>query len=177
VRHCKAAGQEPEAPLTAEGLRQAEQLADFFAEQKVDRIVSSPFERAIASIRPYAARIGIAIETDGRLGERVLSAEPLPDWMERLRASFADLDRRLPGGESSREAMERGAGVIEDCRRRPETNTVVVTHGNLMTLILRAYDDHYGYEEWKSLTNPDVYELCWTEGAGETSIRRLWGER
>jgi len=31
VRHCKAAGQEPEAPLTEEGVTQAERLADFFA--------------------------------------------------------------------------------------------------------------------------------------------------
>jgi len=174
VRHCKAAGQEPEAPLTEEGVTQAERLADFFAGMKVDRIVTSPFERAIATIRPYAARSGIAIETDGRLSERVLSTEPLPDWMEHLKISFTDMDARLPGGESSREAMERGAGVIEECWRRPESNTIVVTHGNLMALILKACDERFGYEAWKSLTNPDVYELRKADGTREISIRRLW---
>jgi Fructose-2,6-bisphosphatase len=174
VRHCKAAGQAPEAPLTEEGVTQAERLADFFAGMKVDRIVASPFERAVASIRPYAARSGLAIETDGRLSERVLSTEPLPDWMDKLKASFADLDARLAGGESSREAMARGKAVIGECWRRPESNTIVVTHGNLMALILKAYDDRYGYEQWKSLTNPDVYELCGTDEAGEIRIGRLW---
>jgi len=174
VRHCKAAGQEPEAPLTEEGVKQAERLADFFAEKKVDRIVSSPFERAIASIRPYADKTGLAIATDDRLRERVLSTEPLPDWMERLKATFDDFELRLPGGESSREAMERGCGVIRECWSRPETNTVVVTHGNLMALILKACHDRYGYEDWSSLTNPDVYELVKADGEGEIMIRRVW---
>lgn len=174
VRHCKAAGQEPEASLTAEGERQAERLADFLAGRKVDRIVSSPFERAVASVRPYADMAGIAIETDERLAERVLSAEPLPDWMERLKASFDDLDAKWPGGESSREAMARGYGVIRECWSRPETNTVVVTHGNLMALILKACHDRYGYEDWSSLTNPDVYELVKADGEGEIMIRRVW---
>lgn len=174
VRHCKAAGQEPEAPLTEEGARQAERLAAFFAGRPVDRIVSSPFERAVASIRPYAAQAGIAIEMDGRLSERVLSTEPLPDWMDRLKASFDDPDARLPGGESSREAMERGYGVIRECWSRPEANTVVVTHGNLMALILKACDERYGFEEWRKLTNPDVFELLRPNGSEAITIRRIW---
>lgn len=32
-----------------------------------------------------------------------------------------------------------------------------MTHGNLMALILKYFDDHYGFEEWKNLTNPDLY--------------------
>lgn len=177
VRHCRAAGQEPEAALTAEGERQAELLADFFAETAVDRIVSSPYVRAVASIRPFAQRAGITIETDSRLRERVLSTEELPDWMKKLEKSFADLDAKLPGGESSREAMERGMAVIRECLERPEAAVIVVTHGNLMALILKAFDDRYGYEEWRSLANPDVYVLRVTDGkddAGETIIRRLW---
>lgn len=174
VRHCNAAGQESEAPLTAEGAEQAERLAEFFRERRVERIVSSPFERAVASIRPFAAEAGIAIETDDRLGERVLSPDPLPDWMERLEASFDDPDAKLPGGESSREAMERGMAVIRECRQRPESSIVVVTHGNLMALILKACDDRYGYEDWKKLANPDVYELRWEDGSDGINIRRVW---
>ena len=173
VRHCKAAGQEPEMPLTDEGVRQAERLADFFSGKKVDRIVSSPFERAVASIRPFADRAGMAIETDGRLRERVLSTEPLPDWMERLKASFDDMDLRLPGGETSREATERGMAVIRECLRRPEKATIVVTHGNLMALILKACDGRYGYEDWRKLANPDVFELL-ADGTNGIGIRRIW---
>src|SRR5207245_4789289 len=56
VRHCRAAGQAPEAPLTAEGLAQAERLADVLAPLAPDRILSSPFRRAVQSVEPLAAR-------------------------------------------------------------------------------------------------------------------------
>ncbi|HLN63936.1 MAG TPA: histidine phosphatase family protein, partial [Symbiobacteriaceae bacterium] len=89
VRHCKAAGQEPEAPLTPEGEQQARRLADFLAGQPIDYLVSSPFRRAQATVAPLAERLGLPVHLDDRLGERVLAAGPLPDWQERLRASFA----------------------------------------------------------------------------------------
>jgi len=176
IRHCKAAGQEPSAPLTPEGLRQAEQLSDFLAERPIDEILSSPYDRAMSTLRPLARRLDLKIHTDDRLAERVLSAEPLNDWMERLSLSFADLDATLPGGESSREAMERGISAIQELYKRPAKNIAVATHGNLMALILKYYDDTFGFDHWKALTNPDVYELAVTENEGVPRIARIWGE-
>lgn len=172
VRHCAALGQEPDAELTDEGRAQAERLADFLSGRPVDAIVSSPFRRAVATIRPLAERLGLEIRVDDRLRERVLSAEPVADWMERLEASFHDLDLRLPGGESSREAMARGVSVIEELIGRPHRAVVVVTHGNLMSLILKRYDASVGFEGWRRLGNPDVYELV-ASRAGVEAVARL----
>lgn len=172
VRHCAALGQEPDAELTDEGRAQAERLADFLSGRPVDAIVSSPFRRAVATIRPLAERLGLEIRVDDRLRERVLSAEPVADWMERLEASFHDLDLRLPGGESSREAMARGVSVIEELIGRPHRAVVVVTHGNLMSLILKRYDASFGFEGWRRLGNPDVYELV-ASRAGVEAVARL----
>lgn len=38
IRHCSAAGQEPDAPLTEAGHEQAHLLRDFFHEIPIDRI-------------------------------------------------------------------------------------------------------------------------------------------
>ncbi len=102
-----------------------------------------------------------------------MSTEALSDWMNDLRKTFVDLDLKLPGGESSREAMARGVAVIEEIVKLPEKNIAVVTHGNLMSLILKHYDRSYGFDEWRQLSNPDVYELVFRNGE-ETSINRLW---
>ena len=59
VRHCKAAGQQPEAALTANGRLQAVQLAEQFAALPIERIISSPFLRAKQSIAPLAERFGL----------------------------------------------------------------------------------------------------------------------
>ncbi|WP_233879812.1 histidine phosphatase family protein [Virgibacillus halodenitrificans] len=169
VRHCKAEGQEPEAPLTEQGKQQANQLAAFF-HKRPDRIISSPFIRAKQSIDPLATRWGIVIETDQRLAERVLSTEDLPDWFEKLRITFEDLELTYSGGESSNEATQRIVSVIEELDEN--TSTILATHGNLLSLLLMSIDPNYGFEDWKNLTNPDVFELKLVDG--KATVRRIW---
>lgn len=173
IRHCKANGQEPSAELTEEGRQQAEQLADVLYDRPIDRIVTSPYLRAVSTIQPLAERLGLPIYQDDRLCERVLASHELPDWMDHLSKSFDDLDLKLPGGESSREAMNRGVSAIKDLIQRPEENMAVVTHGNLMSLILKHYTGSFGFNAWSRLTNPDVYLLEFSSSGG-TDIQRFW---
>ncbi len=74
IRHCEAEGQAADAPLTERGWLQAKELAGFVSERKVDRIISSPFLRAIQSIKPFADIKNLEIEQEERLTERVLSS-------------------------------------------------------------------------------------------------------
>jgi 2,3-bisphosphoglycerate-dependent phosphoglycerate mutase len=174
IRHCKANGQEPDAHLTEEGCQQAKKLSVFFADKKIDLIISSPYIRAIETIRPLAESIGMEIILDDRLKERLLSSNDLADWMDRLREAFEKMDLKFEGGESSYEAMSRGLEAINDVLKRPENNIVMVTHGNLMSLILKYYENSIGFDEWMNLTNPDVYELCISNDKEAVEIRRLW---
>ncbi len=78
------------------------------------------------------------------------------------------MDLKLIGGESSHEAMARGIEVVQEA----PNHCILVTHGNLMSLLVKYYDDSFGFTEWKSLSNPDVYKLI--IGEHESSISRLW---
>jgi 2,3-bisphosphoglycerate-dependent phosphoglycerate mutase len=142
VRHCTSTGQDPSAPLSAAGHVQAVRLADYLETMGVQLIVSSPYTRAQQSITPLAQRLNLRVETDPRLAERRLSATPLRHWREAVRQAFENLDVSWPGGESSRAAMSRGRTAIDALLARPEQTQVAVTHGNLLTLILRSFEDH-----------------------------------
>jgi 2,3-bisphosphoglycerate-dependent phosphoglycerate mutase len=85
---------------------------------------------------------------------------------------FSDFELAFEGGESSRAASERGIAAIRDVLITSENPTVVVTHGRLMILILKHFDSKYGFDEWKTLTAPDVFELTLVDS--ETTIRRIW---
>lgn len=160
VRHCKATGQEPEASLTAEGKAQAIALVDFFRDKPVDYIVSSPYERAISTVQPLALHKNLTIQIDNRLSERVLSSEPLANWLSILEESFFNLDMKLEGGESSKEAMERGIDVIHTLiSKLDKDNIVVASHGNLIALILKYIDNSFDFNDWKLLKNPDVFTI------------------
>lgn len=166
VRHCQATGQEPDAPLTEVGKQQAIALASWLSEVQIGSIISSPFARAYQSIMPLAEHFGLTIEVDDRLIERVLSPVPLDNWREQLAETFVDLDLSFEGGESSHTAMMRGLAVVNQTMHQTTSSVVIVTHGNLMTLILKHFNEQVGYADWENLRNPDVYCIQFnSEGA------------
>lgn len=168
VRHCSATGQSPDAELSATGHQQAQNLVTFFSNLPVEQIICSPFLRAQHSIAPTAESKNLSVLLDDRLSERTLSTTDIPNWLEILEKTFEDMDLKLTGGESSHEAMARGIELV----KAAPNQSILVTHGNLMSLLLKHYDDSFGFAEWKSLSNPDVYKLM--IGEQESSISRLW---
>lgn len=164
VCHCQATGQEPDAPLTETGQQQAIALPDWLGEAQITRIISSPYVRAYQSIIPLAKRLELTIEIDDRLIERVLCSTPLNDWRGKLAETFVDLDLSFAGGESSRVAMRRGMAVVNEVIQHTKSSVAIVTHGNLMALILKMFDEQIGYTEWANLRNPDVYQVQTGDG-------------
>lgn len=166
VRHCLATGQHKDAPLTQKGVKQSYQLAQFFSEQRfpIDRIISSPYLRAIDTIKPYAEQQGIAIELDHRLEERILSGDPIDDWFEMLAYSFVNKEFKLPGGESSHEATQRGLGVLATIFQDQDHDHIIcVSHGNLIALIIHYYDQQFGFDGWRRLQYPDLFMMTYTD--------------
>lgn len=173
VRHGKAEGQAPEAPLTGTGIEEANRLAEFLAIHRIDYIVSSPYERAYRTIAPLADQLGIDIVVDERLVERVLSGSNHPEWREMLRRTYDDLELCYEGGESGNSAMSRAVSVVEEVLQRGCNNAVIVSHGNLISLLLKHFDNRIGFEEWEAMTNPDVYRISFADDAAPT-IERIW---
>ncbi|MEK5428740.1 histidine phosphatase family protein [Cytobacillus sp. FSL R7-0680] len=172
VRHCQATGQAPDAELTTTGQQQAEELKAFLQDMPIDRILSSPFLRATQTIEPLAENIGVTVEVDKRLSERVLSTTSLDDWQDKLKATFDDVDLYFAGGESSRQAMDRISQVVEEIRSSEAERTIIVAHGNIIALLLKQYHASFGFDEWKELSNPDVYRL--REKPRGFSVERIW---
>lgn len=89
-----------------------------------------------------------------------------------LRKTYDDLDLCYEGGESSAAAMKRASSVIGEALESGYNNVVTMSHGNLISLLLRHFDDRFGFKEWESLSNPDVYHLTFDKDA--PGIRRIW---
>ncbi|MFG6114926.1 histidine phosphatase family protein [Halobacillus sp. MO56] len=173
IRHSATEGQHHDSPLTKSGIRQSQMLANFLEKAEIQRVISSPYFRAVETIRPYAANKGLTIEIDDRLQERILSKEPLDDFMDYLEKTFKDLDFKMPGGESSNEAKTRVQQLLQEIEQDEEHDAVaLVTHGNLLALLLQTFDVEIGFEHWKAISNPDVF-LVQKQG-GDYTIERIW---
>lgn len=159
IRHCQAEGQPPEAPLTELGTLQAERLPSFFADRPLNAVVSSPFLRAQLTAEPLARAFGLPVRVDERLMERVLSKEPLEDWRLALQQTYDDGKLRFEGGESAEEAAARGLACLREQTLSKAQHVAIVTHGNLLSLLIRQFQHDFGYDAWSVMTNPDVYYL------------------
>lgn len=172
IRHCSATGQADESPLTAEGSRQTEALSAFLEGRNIEHVYSSPSRRALDTILPFASRNSVAVRTDSRLRERILSTEPLDNWMECLEQSFNDRALKFNGGESAIEAAQRSYEVVKGILDDKYSTVALVTHGNLMALLLGLFDSSIGYSEWSRLSNPDVYLISAHDSSFE--VKRVW---
>jgi 2,3-bisphosphoglycerate-dependent phosphoglycerate mutase len=172
VRHAAAAGQEPEAPLTTEGRHGASILARVLEPLGVERVICSPMLRAIQTVEPFCELTKLPMEVDAALVERVLSTRSLPDWREHLQRSFQDLDYCLEDGESGRAAQQRGMSVLGAAMGSGQ-RCLLVTHGNLLALILKSIEAQVGYQEWSQLSNPDVFVIRRDE-RGVMKFKRAW---
>lgn len=150
-------GRMPAVYLNAEGLRQAERLAEALrARYKIAGVISSPLERARQTAQPIAASNGLDIDIDDRITEIDVGL-----WMGK---SFEELYRlaewkaynrnrstsRPPGGESMMQVQSRAWQAIEKLMQcdspSGETAIAVVTHGDvircLLLLLLGMSIDH-----------------------------------
>lgn len=138
----------------------------------MEQVIFSPFLRAVQSVEPLCQKQNLKIEIDERLSERILSTDPLPDWLEKLKATFQDMELSYEGGESSNEATKRIVNVVEEALKNEHENILMATHGNLMSLLIKFFNQDFGFEQCQNLTNPDVVLLRFTNK--KVHLERLW---
>jgi 2,3-bisphosphoglycerate-dependent phosphoglycerate mutase len=94
--------------------------------------------------------------------------------MTQVRRAFEDPDYKVPGGESALAAVSRGWAAIHAVLHAGHRLPVVVSHGQLLSLIFHSIDPCFGYGGWESLANPAVYLLERARG-GSFRFQRVQG--
>jgi 2,3-bisphosphoglycerate-dependent phosphoglycerate mutase len=175
IRHCESTGQGFQAPLSERGHEQALSLAAWLGGRGIDRVVSSPFDRAVDTILPFARSAGLNVELDQRLGERNLGV-----WFDGpeahdagVRAVMEDREQRYGDGESGLEVTARGWPVVVEALDGANAVTALVSHGQMSSHLLREIDGTSGYDAWRAMSTPDVFEI-WRDETGTPRARRLW---
>lgn len=177
VRHAESPyveGEERNRGLSDKGLLDALIVKDLLVNERIDIFISSPYERAIRTIKNLAHEVAeeIAIEED--LRERVIGDFGNLDFKEAKRKLYNDFDFMYPNGESSHEAQDRASAIVHKVLHVHQGKKIVLgTHGDIMTLMMNHFDAKYDYEFWASTSMPDIYKLnC--EGNELLHVERLW---
>ena len=148
-------------PLSDKGLESLEKL-DFLADKPITAIYSSPYQRAIQTVEPLAQSLKLAIQTDKRLIERKLSSQAIAD--QDFEEAFMQLWSRptlsLAGGESNQQAQQRALTFLHELESKHQNEEIILSsHGNLICILLSAFDLSIDYNFWHNLSMPDVLVL------------------
>jgi len=120
-------------------------------------VYSSPYLRARRTIEPFAEHAGLRVLCDEDLGERRVTRDALGRFGEVWRASWDDLDYAPADCESSREAQERFTSAVRRIvQETPSTTIAVCSHGHVIALFLRQFEETFGREQAEALRNLDV---------------------
>ena len=160
-----------DVPLNEIGKRQAEQCAKYVCENfKIDKIYSSDLIRAYDTARPISEITGLEIITKEDLREMYVGEwegmlisdirKKYPEQFEKWQRSDADF--RYNGGESQKEALERGLRVIDEIVKENDGNTVAVTtHGGLIQVIIEEWSRRSGKTELMIVPNASISVAEW----------------
>jgi 2,3-bisphosphoglycerate-dependent phosphoglycerate mutase len=176
VRHAHAHWQPSEQrPLSDRGKASAEALAERFGRSSIDAIYSSPARRALETVQPLACRLQLSPVVVADLRERELTAPTAASFAAAIETSWRVPDRAVdPSGESNAAGQARGTAVVREMlTRHRDGHVMLATHGSLLALIVNAFDRSFGYEFWRGLTFPDVYELTFQDDR-LAGVRRAW---
>ena len=175
VRHAHADFRpDEERPLSVGGAADAQRVAELLGSDPITAIYSSPSRRALQTIQPLAELLRLEPQIVADLRERELSTASVDDFHRKVEASWRAPDAAARGDEANSAAQGRALAVVGKVLEAWEGGSVVIsTHGNLLSLILHGLDASFGYDFWRSLTFPDVYELSFS-GRSLSSVHRLW---
>jgi broad specificity phosphatase PhoE len=135
----------PGGPLTEQGRRQAEELADALATEPVTAVYASTAIRAQQTARPIAERHGVDVRITEGIHEIFVGDlegdtdhDSLRTFADVFRtwAAEGDLTRPMPGGETGQQAVDRFTTALDGIRAAHQDGAVVVvSHGAMLRLV------------------------------------------
>ncbi len=173
LRHAQSAPSpdlpEPRWPLSDIGSEQAENLVAQLTELRIDRVFSSPYRRAIDTVKPYSESVNIGISVVDDLRERKLKDRNMvDDWQRLIERAWRDFSFALPGCESGFSCQERMVNCISQLATANSGKRLLVSsHGNAIGLYLNWLDPAFGYSDWQAMSNPALYEILFVAGRAQ----------
>ena len=137
-------------PLTEKGLADCSLVTELLSNKDVDIVLSSPYKRAVDTLRDFADTYSFEIHTVEGFCEIRSDSSYLVrtiDFSTYMKSLWTDFNYRLGDGESLAECQRRNITALENVlARHKEKNIVIGTHGIALSTIINHYDAAFGYE-------------------------------
>ncbi|MCM1136271.1 MAG: histidine phosphatase family protein [Clostridium sp.] len=138
--------------LTAQGLQDRKLVTHFLWEKKIDVVLSSPYKRAVDTVKDFADAKGMEIKCIDDFRERKIGNAWIEDFNGFSKRQWEDFDFKLPEGESLREVQSRNIGALNQALEAYSGKNVAVgSHGTALSTIINYFDASFGYDEYEKI--------------------------
>ena len=135
--------------LSAKGLEDRKLVSEYLNNKNVDVVISSPYKRAMDTVKHFADNHHFAIEIMNDFRERKADNVWIEDFNAFCKRQWSDFSYKLSGGESLSEVQERNIRALKHVLKKYKGKTVVVgSHGTALSTIINYFDNTFGYEDF-----------------------------
>lgn len=144
--------------LSPKGIVDRELVTEFLSDKQIDMIVSSPYKRAIDTVKDFSEKVGLDIEIVEDFRERKVDSVWIDDFTSFTKNQWSDFTYKLSDGECLLEVQSRNISaltiLLERCKGK---NIVIGGHGTALSTIINYYDPSFGYYDFEKMK----YKMPW----------------
>lgn len=164
VRHAKpdfSVHDDLTRPLTDKGIIDSKKLCEFLKEKSINKIYSSPYKRAIDTIKELAQNLNIKIEVLDDFRERKISNIWIEDFNKFSKSQWENFEYKLNDGESLNEVQSRNIKALHKIlNENSNQNIVIGTHGTALSTIINYYDKTFDYLSFTKIKDIMPFIVC-----------------
>lgn len=152
--------------LSAKGQADCRRVTEFLQDKAISVALSSPYKRAIDTIREFADSAGLEIETIDAFRERRIDSSWIEDFTAFSKMQWADFSYKLADGECLREVQERNVGALKSVLAKyPGKNILIGSHGTALSTVINYFRPAFGYEDFERIRGkmPWIVEFVFDE--------------
>ena len=152
--------------LSAKGFRDRQLVTEFLMDKYIDVVLSSPYSRAVDTVRDFAEKMGMDILIIDDFRERRVDSIWIEDFNAFCRQQWSDFTYKLSDGESLGEVQERNISALEKVLKLYKGKNIVIgSHGTALSTIINHYDPSFGYSDFEKIRHvmPWVVQFVFDE--------------
>ena len=139
-------------PLTAKGKADAKLVTKYFRDKEIHEVLSSPYLRAVDTVKDFADEVGYDIKIIQDFRERKVDSVWIEDFHSFTKKQWEDFDYKLSDGESLREVQARNISALREVLCLYEGKNIVIgTHGTALSTIIHYYQNTYEYKDFEKI--------------------------
>lgn len=161
--------------LSPKGLADRKLVTDFLKDKQINFVVSSPYKRAIDTVKDFSDKFGFEIEIIEDFRERKVDNAWIDDFVAFTKNQWNDFHYKLSDGECLYEVQTRNVCALNKLINRYQSKNIVIGgHGTALSTIINYYDASFGYDDFEDMKHkmPWIVEFCFDDTARCCAIHK-----